>query len=700
MFRIITYIQRVILSGLVLSTLIVLPGLHLYQTASSEISLNLSYSVASAETGTTFNSDTVTDQLSDAARSALLKVSGILSVFLTALNYMLWPVLMMIGALMDNSLIFGGGMEDRLLLVWSQIRNIVNLAFVVILVGIAIYNVLGIGEEGNYTIKKILPKFIIALIVVNFTFIGAKVALDAANVATTAMFALPNSIEDEFNLTRVNELERAVCGQLENMGASTSSSYGGGSNAMCTDGSHFSANARQFFQRLSSSNIALVMAVNMGQIHKGVDVSTLVRQSPTVPNLAINMIFSIVMYIAYATSFIALFLILLGRVVALWLVIALSPLFALKIVFPSAGDSLNELQEAFIGHLIAPIKIGFGMTVGYIMLDAYQSTSGNALGISLGEELAAPFSGINSLQQLIIAVSAVAIVWKVTASASEKTFAKNIVSTMQRSLQDTGLNIAKLPLSVPIVPFPDGNDGQVSLLGMGNRLKQPLREYIQQQESDGLSTGSGGTNLRDLARDGERNRLNEERTGQLLTNINEDSIRSSHLTAGDLVELMESSERRSDPGSNSTAFRDSLAALRDVDAGTRVTDLDTSLRTEIARAGSNYSAPVTPDPDEDDSSSGNRGNGDNGSDPGTTTRQSGTSDDDTNADALADAQILLSRHQQSVDELTVERDAAQAELDTGAGSQAALTEAQTALTEAEAERDAAQTTLDGLQSDN
>jgi len=307
-----------------------------------------------AETG--FSTSDIFEQLGEGARTVLLLISDLFSVFLLALNYLLWPILIMIGALMDNSIIFGGGMEDRLLTIWSQIRNIVNLGFVVVLIGMALYNVLGIGEEGNYTIKKILPKFVIALILVNFSFLAGKVILDAANVMTTAVFALPNAVEEELNLTDIDQLEQAVCNQLDDIGGIEARAIDiptGGQNQMCADRNNFTSNARQFFQTLSANNIALVMAVNMGQIHEGLEVSQLVRTDPSLTNLTINIIFSIIMYVVYASAYIALFFVLLVRVVVLWLVLALSPLVALSVVLPEGGGLGNfDIKDMFVQHAI------------------------------------------------------------------------------------------------------------------------------------------------------------------------------------------------------------------------------------------------------------------------------------------------------------------------------------------------------------
>ena len=514
--------------------------------------------------------DEIADTLSQGARSLLLRFSDLLSVVLKMLNYLLWPILMMIGALMDNSIIFGGGMEDRLLQIWSQIRNIVNLLFVVILVGMALYNVLGIGEEGNYTIKKILPKFIIALIVVNFTFIGSKVILDAANVATNAVFALPNSVEEEFNLTRIDQLEEAVCGHLEDAGAYGSSInlQGEGEYSMCADDNTFTTNARQFFQRLSSNNIALVMAVNLGQIHEGIKVSELVKQEPSITNLTINILFSIIIYIVYAISFIALFIVLLVRVVVLWLIIALSPFAAVAIVLPDLASSTGNfnLKEEFIKHLTAPIIIGFGMTVGYLMLDAYHATTGNALGIQLGEQFANGFSGMSTLQQLMIGIGTVAIVWVVTFQAANNTMARGITATMESTLKRVGTNIAQLPLTVPIIPVPNGTGvgggDKASLFNLSNAIQNASRGN-EEGRSGGLGPQTGRTGaaaltvagLGPLARRGEYG-INESEAAQAIDLIsNQANETSINLTGNDMINVLKAAARRNviTPGTRDAA---------------------------------------------------------------------------------------------------------------------------------------------------
>lgn len=53
------------------------------------------------------------------------------------------------------------------------------------------------------------------------------------------------------------------------------------------------------------------------------------EQSAKIGDLAANSLFSIVLYVVYGTAFVALFVCLLIRLVALWVMIAVSPLMVL-----------------------------------------------------------------------------------------------------------------------------------------------------------------------------------------------------------------------------------------------------------------------------------------------------------------------------------------------------------------------------------
>jgi len=455
-----------------------------------------------------------------AVNEAFRTLQGWVNILLQFLSALLWPILLLIGALLKNDLLFGGEMGERLNWIWIQVRNLVNIVFVVILVGIALYNVLGFTEKENYKLQTILPKFAIALIAVNFSFLACKLVLDATNVATTAVFAIPYSQESSADYMAT--LEEKICVKNQKK-----------LSIFCEEDTNgkvqFNDLGKKWFSRPTSDNMAVGLAVYLGKLsdmdfiktdtvfEEGQSVTKLAIAS--VSQLTINMLFSVIMYLVFGFSFAALFIVLLARVVVLWLVIALSPLIAIKITLPDLmsglGDEL-DLDKKFIQHAAAPIVIGFAFVIGYLMLDAYQGAGLGDLGsvniTSIGENTV--ISGISNLQSLMIALCAVAVVWLGTFAAASKTVASSLTESIKSAGQRMGTFIAKAPLYIPAFPIKvPGEEGKpekrtaMSVLrtipAFGTAIDRQYGKPLigTRSPSDrlkGLSPGEAGRSLRNM----------------------------------------------------------------------------------------------------------------------------------------------------------------------------------------------------------
>lgn len=128
-----------------------------------------------------------------------------------------WPLIALLGSLVDNDFVMGGQISETLRFVWVQVRDLVNIAFVLILLIIALVTVIGSEEIENrfsLSIKSTLPKVIVAMVLVNFTFFLSKVAIDVVNVATNAIYAVPTQ-EDSLDMdeVRVARLQVSSCDQ-------------------------------------------------------------------------------------------------------------------------------------------------------------------------------------------------------------------------------------------------------------------------------------------------------------------------------------------------------------------------------------------------------------------------------------------------------------------------------------------------------
>lgn len=403
---------------------------------------------------------------------------------------------------MKNDILFGGGMEERLLDIWVNIRNLVNILFVLVLLGIALYNVLGLKGQ-DWQFKAIMPKFVIALIAVNFSFIGLKVIIDAVNVVSTAIFAMPDVVQQNLSVQKDPYFDDKLCRLIYGDNAvnekdkvkDASAVKANDLSTVCVKESgklKLSPSASYMMKRFNTQNFALFMAINF---QKTANLNQVVSQSDLkLKNLALNMIFSVIFTIIYGSAFVALFLVLLIRLIVLWLCLALSPLIALTYVLPqkmaaSVGGEAN-LKEQFIQNAIAPIPIALVMTIGFILLDTLQNakfSNPTLLASTTGFNFLS--SGLSTMQDFIVAIASAAFIWKGVFMAMSKTAAKDMVKKVQDTVSGAGKFAMKAVEYAPIIPiYQPGEEGKgkPEMFGIGTTLEalRQIPNFMENRQVD------------------------------------------------------------------------------------------------------------------------------------------------------------------------------------------------------------------------
>lgn len=431
-------------------------------------------------------------------------IAELLSIVMDFLNALLWPFLIIIGDLMDTDLILGPGMEERLKSIWIPVRDLVNIAFAVVLLVVAFYNVLGLGGgEGDLALKTALPKIVLGLVLVNFTFIAGKVVLDLVNVATTAAFALPElaSTDDApYDFGQVTEeFTIKVCHKPDDEATEAPTYWNEDldddvpiyTRLFCQkneDTAEYDALdaslQAQYFTNLNANNIGLVMAVNMG----GLSSLSLLKEEgiTTFSDISISIMFAVVMYLVFATSYLVLGIVLLTRLIVLWIALALSPLAVLVYVVPQikewAGGG-GDFVSKIIKHLIAPIIIGVTMSMGYILISAWDGLAGGSLeggGFKVDDVISTEFliSGIDDLPQFIIALASIVIVWTgVFAAASDTyaSFATDAIKGFGERVRDAAFKAPTLLSTIPVGVKNDENQ-YTSLASLQGLVDTGLRQ--------------------------------------------------------------------------------------------------------------------------------------------------------------------------------------------------------------------------------
>ncbi len=440
------------------------------------------------------------------------------------LGHLIWPVLTMIGGLLDNNILFGNGMEERLHAVWVPIRNILNIFFVIILLIVALYNIIGVGgEDDTYSLKKMLPKVLIAIIAVNFSFLMMKVILDGVKVLTDAVFALPNQVSQSLGdviekdpvlmqkfCTRINnnqiasstvvtgdalkeevetqiyrdvasesgiamspnstiaQIQQALSATSEDKQTAFNKKVQERINGRLCDGNQLSEEGRKFLNTYGSRNAALALALNMGKIVFYDEVPPVVVN---IDKLFVNSFFSVILYLIYVISFLALFIVLIVRLVVLWLAIVFSPVLVTAMVIPEIKEKLSfmgSLMDEFVKNAIAPIGIGFAMSVGWIMLSSLQSVNKFDVNAAIFMEGGLPVTGLRTLQDLIVCLGTLAVVWLGVFAAASETIAKGVTDSMKEFVGKSAKWLGKLPLRYTPLSLGkiQGEESHISPLGL------------------------------------------------------------------------------------------------------------------------------------------------------------------------------------------------------------------------------------------
>lgn len=457
----------------------------------------------------------IPDASADVAEDTEQVMAKTIVTLLKFLNMLLWPILLMIGDLMDPNIIIGPGMEEVLRQIWVQVRNLVNIGFAVVMIIIAFYNILGLGSEGNFALKTALPKLIIGVVIVNFTFLAGKIVLDISNIATVAVFQLPEVVDEQYGSIDFEKVKadfiNDVC-QKPNGEAyvGTGSTTPPLTKVFCkldddTYQTSLNESFTSFFEGLNANNIGVIMAVNLGALNQ----LNYINEGDVAEfeELIINGLFSIVMFVVFAVSYITLGVVLVFRVVVLWIAMALSPLAVLFYVVPQlkeAGSGGLDIGEKVTKHILAPIIIGVTFTIGFIMVEALQSVVGTAsIGISgatsdvFGKEFL--ITGIANMQQLIVAITCIVIVWTGVFSATNGTFAQGIGETLKGFTENAGKTLLSGLKIAPIIPVVTGEAHPIEApnmsLGQIASIPNKLLRGWEGKEEDELNTFLSGTPL-------------------------------------------------------------------------------------------------------------------------------------------------------------------------------------------------------------
>lgn len=432
-----------------------------------------------------------------------------------------------IGTFLGNDYIFAGAMGEMLHTIWVISRNIVNIIFVLVLLAMALKHIF-MGEDSD--IRKTLPKFVIMLIVVNFSWLAGKMILDASNVAANVVFAIPSGIKgimgEKLNETfkldgdqqcKLNEKDKnkveGFCipssiyypadtektfndyncvesGKDKVYAKGYETAYPLGKDPVPTEG--YSKTAHICWQQIkienyNQNNASYFLTYSMARVQN----LTRANTGDQVSQLAIGTMFSLIIQIVYLVAFASLYIALIARVAMLWILMAFSPFIVLLELGEGLGIGGGKAKDylsvgKFAEWAFVPAKVGAVWTVGFIMVTAGQSMGKNVFS-SLNADggiqanifnVSSLFMGMDTIQQFIWLLMTTGIIWLGTfAILGELPVIGHTIGKIGEAGSEFLHNVQHLGMQVPIIPTAHGAHGahghmSLSKLNPNKAIKQ------------------------------------------------------------------------------------------------------------------------------------------------------------------------------------------------------------------------------------
>ncbi len=460
-------------------------------------------------------------------------VSGIAwmaGVAITFMNFLMWAIFVMLDLLLDPNLIFGltggssGDLIDILHTIWQLSRDLVNITFIFVLIGAAIMTI--VKADTAILSGKNIAKFIIALVLVNFSWFIPQVIFDISQVVTATVYDIPSMLSngDSKKICTVkddqgNEQPCEVIQEVRFLDKTNGLTNGqttndGKGSWKCPIAGLVCYRYKSFDEDTETgmpSKIMNGLVINYANLRNLTSPSTMNGPAPVgitaTITFLIKMLVVLAIHIALFFPMLAMAIAFLIRIPILWITMAFMPFVAIGYVmgpqlkaFDSKGI-IEGLSKTFLSAAFLPAIVGVPLSIGFILVNAGMSQNppaaltmilngsagtGGSSGISDSFPLIA---GVSDLWQLFWLFMTLGIMWVGVFAALEQ---QKITSSFTNGLKKGGEGLGKfalnVPLSIPFIPAPSKAGGGMMSF---NKLRTKTRQLEGDAERGDLFDSSG-----------------------------------------------------------------------------------------------------------------------------------------------------------------------------------------------------------------
>jgi hypothetical protein len=383
---------------------------------------------------------------------------------------------------MQNTFFNNGVMMQALNGIWVLSRDLVNIAFALMLIGVAIYTI--ITADTKY-VKEKLVHFVLAVILVNFSWFFPRVIIDVSNVLTATVFSIPQMLPSAACKT-INEfgvaedctvmVDSFILGSGDEMEkwCKTIPSHNplGTPPTWCIKYPGFFAWKKQKMSDAINNGWAPSTAILNGLVISFIKVTNL----PEVPalvakftggptgtsadylaamNILMTIMMSFVFLLATLLPILGLAIGFLVRIVVLWVCIAFMPFtfigYAVKGTLTTQLFGFEtDIWKTFVTAAFLPATVGIPLVIGFIMIS---TTAQMPMPPAFPQTFGMPLiSGVPNWWAMLWMVAAIGILWKGSFDALKR---NDIVGKFTEPMRNLGNTVFKGAMQLPLLaPLP------------------------------------------------------------------------------------------------------------------------------------------------------------------------------------------------------------------------------------------------------
>ncbi|MCH2188419.1 hypothetical protein MK079_01155 [Candidatus Gracilibacteria bacterium] len=273
-----------------------------------------------------------------------------------------------------NGTIFG--LDEPMKDIWIMVSNVVYFIFAGLLIFIAFMNIIGRGTD-KYELKQALPKFIVGILIVPFSWFIVQFILSLSAILTVSVIGIPNDVLSNGDQTET--LEKIKLPQTctitigsvgEALKGSKSSEAAEKKTKELFHCSEEKISGKESLQKSSTLGILNIYSYGLMRLDKLETLSTGETEwVKGIGDLFVKLLFDIIFIVIYFILLITLLIVLLVRGIMLWLYMMLSPAFGLMYFFGADSSASEKFSvKEFIALALVPVYVAAALAFGLLFL--------------------------------------------------------------------------------------------------------------------------------------------------------------------------------------------------------------------------------------------------------------------------------------------------------------------------------------------